>query len=259
MKIRSKSRIPKYSQEYENKENKNKENFFPRSNKSSNKVVFGAFISTGTITDADKRSLKKLYNPKHNKRSDPHFPRHLRTNSSIQPMNNFIKKVEREFACLNFNTFTSDPPNEESKTSLTKVSVVTESPKIQTQFRNFLEAENSNIIKDYGNASFSNLKKREKIEVFPNLLKKHKIDNIVRAKMVDWMVEIFYIYESIAETFFLAVYIMDKFIYSTSSILTNNDIHLLGITCVFLASKFEDIYPLQMNKIETLYSDKFSR
>ena len=75
--------------------------------------------------------------------------------------------------------------------------------------------------------------------------------------MVDWMFEIFNAYECAIETFFLSVYIFDKYLCKTKLEIRNSDIHLLGITCIFLASKYEDVCPLNMEKILVICSQKF--
>ncbi len=59
--------------------------------------------------------------------------------------------------------------------------------------------------------------------------------------MVDWMIEVISVYNFLNETFFLAVCIMDKFLATTPQILIDKDIHLLGIICMYLASKEEEI------------------
>ena len=91
------------------------------------------------------------------------------------------------------------------------------------------------------------------------LLKNHKIASIVRTKMVDWMVEVLSIFNCTDETFFLSVNIMDIFFLKTKKVLYNEDIHLIGITSMFISSKFQEIYPLSLkNCINRIGHDLFS-
>lgn len=66
-----------------------------------------------------------------------------------------------------------------------------------------------------------------------------------RTKMVDWMVEVCTSFSCSERTWFLAVTLFDKFIDMTKSkkVLKNADVHAIGVSCMYLASKYEDVYP----------------
>ena len=49
------------------------------------------------------------------------------------------------------------------------------------------------------------------------------------------------------ETYFRAMSILDQYLKLEIKWLYDSDIHLLGIACIFLATKIEDIYPIDMN------------
>ena len=61
--------------------------------------------------------------------------------------------------------------------------------------------------------------------------------------MVDWMIEVLSIFESSEETLFLSVNIMDLFFWRTSTIFKNENVHLIGVSSMFIASKFLEINP----------------
>jgi hypothetical protein len=72
------------------------------------------------------------------------------------------------------------------------------------------------------------------------------------------MCEIFYAYNSDFQTYFIAVDIMDKYINNSRKIIYNEDIHLIGITCIFIASKYEDYIPFSMkNMINEIAKNKY--
>ena len=50
-----------------------------------------------------------------------------------------------------------------------------------------------------------------------NFLESHCITPTLRAKMVDWMIEVLSSYKMNEDTFFRAIKIMDKFLYKTTS------------------------------------------
>lgn len=66
-----------------------------------------------------------------------------------------------------------------------------------------------------------------------------------RTKMVDWMVEVCTSFSCSERTWFLAVTLFDKFIDMTKSkkVLKNADVHAIGVSSMYLASKYEDVYP----------------
>jgi cyclin B len=52
---------------------------------------------------------------------------------------------------------------------------------------------------------------------------------------------------------------MDNYIHKAKQIITNADIHLIGLVSIFIASKMEDIVPLRMSHmITSLGSNKFT-
>ena len=78
--------------------------------------------------------------------------------------------------------------------------------------------------------------------------------------MINWMMEIFASYSSEPLSFFLSVEIMDNYLQKTKKIYYENNIHLIGMACIYLASKMEDIIPLHMVHIKTkIGHDKFSQ
>ncbi len=71
-----------------------------------------------------------------------------------------------------------------------------------------------------------------------------------RTKMVDWLIEVCHQFKCSERTWFLAVEIFDRMIqeYGVKGIsLENSSVHGMGIIAVYLASKFEDIYPITSN------------
>ena len=64
--------------------------------------------------------------------------------------------------------------------------------------------------------------------------------------MIDWMFEVLTAFKMSEQTFFLAVQYMDRYIAESEKLLDLSQLHLIAITCMFLASKFEDISPLFM-------------
>ena len=82
--------------------------------------------------------------------------------------------------------------------------------------------------------------------------------------MIDWMIQVFRVMAvSSDETYFLAVSIMDRYFIAKSReniVLTYPDLHLIGIVCIFIASKYEDVEAITMNSlIDEIAHKKFSK
>jgi G2/mitotic-specific cyclin-B, other len=63
----------------------------------------------------------------------------------------------------------------------------------------------------------------------------------MRAMLVDWLVDIHSKFRCVPETLHLTVNIIDRYL-STVEV-TRDILQLVGVTALFLASKYEEIYP----------------
>ncbi len=104
-------------------------------------------------------------------------------------------------------------------------------------------------VETYGDISLKNLIQKEKVSQSRNPLQNHNIDTELRAKMIDWMIEVLSSFGMTQGTWFLAVAIFDKYCKDTDHMLGTEDVHLMGIVSMFLASKYEDIYPLFLEQV----------
>ena len=101
--------------------------------------------------------------------------------------------------------------------------------------------ENNDLIID------SLFEKEAKIKgLLSNPLDGHQITKEYRTKMVDWMVEVCTSFRCYDRTWFLAVQIFDKYLslIRGQKILKNSDVHPIGVVSIYLASKYEDVVPI---------------
>ena len=121
----------------------------------------------------------------------------------------------------------------------------------------YTNKENSLLFTNYGVTMYSYLKKDDIANRIPaNFLSSHQIKKDVHTKMIDWMIEVLTVYESTDETFFLAVKVFNFFLSKSTEVVKTEDIHLLGITSMFIASKFEDMYPISLKHFSDSISHK---
>ena len=80
-------------------------------------------------------------------------------------------------------------------------------------------------------------------------LKRHKVTGNLRARMIDWMIEVLTNFKCDDQTFFLSVSLLDRYFKLKSDEREISDLHIIGVTTMFIASKYEDIYPLKMKMV----------
>lgn len=88
----------------------------------------------------------------------------------------------------------------------------------------------------------------EKVDL-KDCLARHKVTANLRARMIDWMIEVLTNFRCDDQTFFLAVSLMDRYFKYCKTRKEVSDLHIIGVSSMFIASKFEDIYPLKMKTV----------
>lgn len=113
---------------------------------------------------------------------------------------------------------------------------------------NYKRVETSKLVNAYGEEIFESLKEKQ-IDFPKNCLQNHSIPSNLRARMVDWMIEVLSSYKCQHQTFFVAISLMDRFFARSPKSHPVSDLHLTGVTCMFLACKYEEIYPMKLQVV----------
>lgn len=69
----------------------------------------------------------------------------------------------------------------------------------------------------------------------------------MRAILLDWLIEVCEVYKLQRETFYLTLDYLDRYLSAKDNI-SKNQLQLIGITCLFIASKVEEIYPPKLHE-----------
>merc|ERR1719430_2803963 len=69
----------------------------------------------------------------------------------------------------------------------------------------------------------------------------------MRAILLDWLIEVCEVYRLHRETFYLAVDFIDRFL-SVSPSVPKNRLQLIGVSCLFIGAKIEEIYPPKLQE-----------
>lgn len=104
------------------------------------------------------------------------------------------------------------------------------------------------------------MKQRVKQNRMISFLEIHSITKRQRAKMVDWMLEVMRLFQQTSETIFRAIFILDLYFKRRKNPINTNELHLLGVVSIFIASKLCEVRPLKLkNVLDEICKSKFSK
>lgn len=87
------------------------------------------------------------------------------------------------------------------------------------------------------------LQKDESYTRNPIMMTRHpNLQARMRSILIDWLSEVCEVYKLHRETFYLALDFVDRYL-SVETNVPKNDLQLIGITCLLISSKIEEIYP----------------
>lgn len=95
-----------------------------------------------------------------------------------------------------------------------------------------------------------------------NFLEKHNVTPQLRKRFVDWVFAIANDYKGqiSIQTIHLTMALIDKYLATTCESILAEEFKLIGMTCLYIASKVEDIIPLHVHKVaEKLCKDKYKK
>ena len=122
---------------------------------------------------------------------------------------------------------------------------INEHPNLNKMEENFCRTNQEQFDCFYGTDYTLALKKN--IPDLEDFLKNTAVTENLRARMIDWMLEVFNFFRPASDdyTLFKAIILMDLFFkynqrQRTGRRLQDSDVHLVGLTCIFIATKYED-------------------
>ena len=79
----------------------------------------------------------------------------------------------------------------------------------------------------------------------------------MRAILMDWVVEVAAEYKLVSDTLFLAASFVDR--YLSCRAIDRTQLQLVGVAALFLAAKYEEIYPPQLNDFVFVAASTYTR
>lgn len=119
---------------------------------------------------------------------------------------------------------------------------------LQTAVRDVDEVDHENILlaSMYVKDIYKYLRQLEAEQnVRPNYLQGQEVTGNMRAILVDWMVQVCLKFRLLQETMYMAVGIIDRFLQDRP--VPKKQLQLVGVTAMFLASKYEEMYPPEIS------------
>ena len=248
----------------------------------SKKITYNKFEEKGTKKRKENKNRKKLALLGLNKPNSSRNPQILNLNlaSNIDinidinniNNNNLIKSSD---ISININ---KKETNKKNKIQIFRIDKV---PKIQN------EKENQNLIKkekekpDYLYLNFNFQNSQENIsyvgeyleEIYVNLLLEEtqattkpkfgymdtqpEINEIMRAILIDWIIDVHLRFNLRQETLFMTIWLIDT--YLSFAFVHRDKLQLLGITCLLISCKSHEIYYPQNDKLIEMTDNAYSK
>jgi len=110
------------------------------------------------------------------------------------------------------------------------------------------DGTNPQLCSEYAPEMYAYLKSMEpKFSVKADHLKGYPTTGKMRTVLVDWLVDVQQQFKLLQETLFLTVAIIDRFMSIEGDSIDRENLQLVGIAAMFLASKLEEIYAPELN------------
>ena len=84
------------------------------------------------------------------------------------------------------------------------------------------------------------------------------LNEAMRKILIDWLVDVHRKFKLRITTLFMAVNIIDRFMEQTTDSIPKSRYQLFGITCLFMAAKYEEIYPPGLSDFVYVCADTYT-
>jgi len=190
----------------------------------------------------------------------------LKKSSNNFRSNNIIENVKTE---NNFNASHGNPPNPQQITKdMTNIVLSNQSNESNT-FSYQYSAPADNIderdsdeplcVTDYVHDMYEHFSKtEEQTSVKPGFMDiQPHINSGMRAILVDWLVEVHLKFRLGSETLFLTINLIDRFLEKRE--VTRAKLQLVGVTCLLIGAKYEEIYPPELRELVYICDRAYSK
>lgn len=115
------------------------------------------------------------------------------------------------------------------------------------------------LVTEYVQEIYSYLHDMEvKYSVQPSFLKSHSSTPRMRQVLINWLVEVHINFAFLPETLHLAVAILDRYLQADKTV-GHNNLQLVGVTALYLAGKYEEMYVPELSDFEYVVDYGFKK
>jgi hypothetical protein len=84
-----------------------------------------------------------------------------------------------------------------------------------------------------------------------------EVKDTSRAFLVEWIIDVHRKFRLMPETLYVTVFLIDQ--YLSLQQINKSQLHILGVTSLLIATKYEEIYPPELKDLLQVSENKFSR
>jgi hypothetical protein len=213
-----------------------------------------------------------LNQPKQHAQTSREFGRDITNIHNNIPINNLFKKTNKK------TLYDMIKPTKREREELNRVKnqIMNQKTKRVHSRTNSLCLQTQNLSLDDNTPNYFNLYKNPQIvhdyihdiletllttetdkKIIPYIKNQTDITEKMRGILIDWLIGVHMEFKLVHETLFLAVHMIDK--YLESKPITRTRLQLLGITALFSSSKYEEIYPPEINKFVNITDKAYTK
>ena len=103
------------------------------------------------------------------------------------------------------------------------------------------------------------LSEEKKFMVDPGYIGKvqTEIRDTSRAFLLEWIIDVHRKFRLLPETLYVTVFLIDR--YLSAKQIKKSQLHILGVTSLLISTKYEEIYPPNLDDLLSVSENKFSR
>lgn len=123
-----------------------------------------------------------------------------------------------------------------------------------------LEFRDPTSVADCAQSIYTNMREQEIVNmVDPSYLGKvqNEIKDTSRAFLIEWIIDVHRKFRLVPETLYVTQHIIDQFL--SKKRIAKSQLHLLGVTTLHIAAKYEEIYPPDLRDFLTVSENKFTK
>ena len=129
-------------------------------------------------------------------------------------------------------------------------------------FSDQLDIRNPQMVSEFADDIYATLRKQEvEFQVEADYLSKVQLPTEVkdtsRAFLVEWIIDVHRKFRLLPETLYVTVFLIDRFL--SLKQIKKSQLHILGVTSLLIATKYEEIYPPELKDLLSVSENKFTR